>query len=142
MVRLTSLKALALASASALSVITGVSTAAHAQHWAPAQHNAYAPHVYGDHPYGGREMYLPGTRPVLGYSGSPYNNNTNPEPWQQAQQRQRDCNRGRLIGGIVGGGLGYVASRDDGRSWAVPLGALLGSQVGCNTGAGRGPMPW
>ena len=77
------------------------------------------------------------------YQASPYTSNTTyPSVWQQAQQRQRDCNRGRLIGGIVGGGLGYVASRDDGRSWAVPLGALLGSQVGCSTGSGRGPLPW
>ena len=57
-------------------------------------------------------------------------------------QLERDCSRGRLIGGIVGGGLGYVASRDNGRSWAVPLGALLGSQVGCNAGSGRRPLPW
>lgn len=73
------------------------------------------------------------------YSANPYSNTAYPDPYQEAQRR---CNRGRLIGGILGGGLGYVASRDDGRSWAVPLGALLGSQVGCNTGAGRGPLPW
>ena len=61
---------------------------------------------------------------------------------QDAYNPQRDCNRGRLIGGLLGGGLGYVASRDDGRAWAIPLGALLGSQVGCNAGVGRSPVPW
>ncbi|MAV10771.1 MAG: hypothetical protein CMN96_04880 [Synechococcus sp. MED850] len=86
-------------------------------------------YVYQPSPYASSTPYS---------SGTPYY----PSAWQQVQQRQRDCNRGRLIGGIVGGGLGYVASRDDGRSWAVPLGALLGSQVGCSTGSGRGPLPW
>jgi hypothetical protein len=59
----------------------------------------------------------------------------------EAQIAQR-CSIGRLMGGIVGGGVGYVASRQDGRSWAVPLGALLGTQVGCNLGRGNAPLPW
>ena len=53
---------------------------------------------------------------------------------------QRRCNIGRLIGGLAGGGLGYAASRQDGRAWAIPLGALLGSQVGCPVAQGRGPL--
>ena len=32
------------------------------------------------------------------------------------QAAQRRCNIGRLIGGLAGGGLGYAASRDDGRA--------------------------
>jgi hypothetical protein len=59
----------------------------------------------------------------------------------QAQTAQR-CNVGRLVGGIVGGGLGYAMSRQDGRTWAVPLGALLGQQMGCNVGIQRAPLPW
>ena len=47
---------------------------------------------------------------------------------------------GRLIGGLAGGGIGYMASRKDGRSWAVPLGALLGTQMGCPLAQGRGPL--
>ncbi|MCT0218512.1 hypothetical protein KQ304_05765 [Synechococcus sp. CS-1329] len=65
-----------------------------------------------------------------------------PSTWEEAQMLQQRCSIGRLVGGVLGGGLGYAASRDSGRTWAVPLGALLGSQVGCNTGQGRGPLPW
>ena len=57
-----------------------------------------------------------------------------------AQAAQRRCNIGRLIGGLAGGGLGYAASRQDGRAWAIPLGALLGSQVGCPVAQGQGPF--
>lgn len=65
-----------------------------------------------------------------------------PTTWEEAQALQQRCSIGRLVGGVIGGGIGYAASRDDGRTWAVPLGALLGSQVGCNAGQGRGPLPW
>ncbi len=61
-------------------------------------------------------------------------------PLTPEQQMQR-CNTGRLIGGLGGGAVAYAMSRDDGRAWAIPLGALLGSQVGCNAAAGRGPLP-
>jgi len=76
-----------------------------------------------------------------------YGDNTvydnDPADWalSEAQMAQR-CNMGRLVGGLIGGGVGYATSRKDGRSWAVPLGALLGSQMGCNGGNGRGPVPW
>ena len=40
------------------------------------------------------------------------------------------CNVGRLVGGLLGGGLGYGFSRQDGRAWAIPLGALLGVPPG------------
>ncbi|MDM7952707.1 MAG: hypothetical protein QUV07_05770 [Cyanobium sp. CZS 25K] len=59
----------------------------------------------------------------------------------QAQTAQR-CNVGRLVGGILGGGMGYAMARGDGRTWAVPLGALLGQQMGCSVGAQRAPLPW
>ncbi|MCF8132393.1 MAG: hypothetical protein K9J72_04635 [Synechococcus sp. Tobar2m-G35] len=57
---------------------------------------------------------------------------------QQQQLQQQRCNTGRLLGGLAGGGIGYASSRGDGRTWAVPLGMLLGSQLGCNAaGSGR-----
>ena len=62
-------------------------------------------------------------------------------PLTPEQQAQR-CNTGRLIGGLGGGAMAYAMSRGDGRAWAIPLGALLGSQVGCSAAAGRGPLPW
>ncbi|MFM7264380.1 MAG: hypothetical protein ACKOZW_02060 [Cyanobium sp.] len=64
------------------------------------------------------------------------------DPTQMEALMAQRCNIGRLVGGLVGGGLGYATSRQDGRSWAVPLGALLGQQMGCSIGAGRGPRPW
>lgn len=97
---------------------------------------------------------LTGRRPQVPYGG--YDNrwsqptpngdtvyDNDPAAWalSEAQMAQR-CNVGRLVGGLIGGGVGYATSRQDGRSWAVPLGALLGSQMGCNVGHGRGPVPW
>jgi hypothetical protein len=70
-----------------------------------------------------------GVLPPSGLTPLPY-----AQAWQQQQQR---CNTGRLIGGLVGGGIGYATSQGDGRSWAIPLGALIGSQLGCNASNGR-----
>lgn len=107
---------------------------------APAPHNRYDRYDrydrYGrhdqDNPYGSSGRYGDSTV---------YDND--PAAWalSEAQMAQR-CNMGRLVGGLIGGGVGYATSRNDGRSWAVPLGALLGSQMGCNVGHGRGPVPW
>ena len=87
---------------------------------------------------------VPGASDGYGYgtaiSSDPYQT-YGAAPLTPEQQIQR-CNTGRLIGGLGGGAVAYALSRDDGRAWAIPLGALLGSQVGCNAAAGRGPMPW
>ena len=38
--------------------------------------------------------------------------------------------------GSVMGGLGAAISRGDGRWWAIPLGAVLGSRIGCEIEGG------
>lgn len=96
-----------------------------------------SPHSYGDG-YGGGYS----DRYRADYDTNRYGSNVPADPnYIQAQTAQR-CNVGRLVGGIVGGGLGYAMSRQDGRAWAVPLGALLGQQMGCSVGAQRAPLPW
>ncbi|MEB3243323.1 MAG: hypothetical protein VKO44_06760 [Cyanobacteriota bacterium] len=68
---------------------------------------------------------------------------SDPSTWSATpSQLAQRCQTGRLLGGLIGGGVGYGSSRREGRSWAVPLGVLLGSQMGCNLGAGRAPVPW
>ena len=64
------------------------------------------------------------------------------EPWRQVRSTPERCNTGRLLGGLTGGAAAYALSRQDGRTWAIPLGALLGSQMGCSVATGRGPVPW
>ena len=46
------------------------------------------------------------------------------------------CVEGSIIGGILGGGAGAAASRGDGRWWAIPLGIVGGSMVGCQIDGG------
>ena len=46
------------------------------------------------------------------------------------------------MGDLLRGAFGYALPRQDGRAWAIPLGALLGSQMGCSMAVGRGPRPW
>ncbi|MEB3257334.1 MAG: hypothetical protein VKN83_03335 [Cyanobacteriota bacterium] len=120
---------------------------------APSQAQTWGLPTYAPPPVGTRAPF-PAPRPQAPYDryapydrSSRYGDNTvydnDPAAWalSEAQMAQR-CNVGRLVGGLIGGGVGYATSRRDGRSWAVPLGALLGSQMGCNVGNGRGPVPW
>ncbi|MCP9848380.1 hypothetical protein [Cyanobium sp. Morenito 9A2] len=95
----------------------------------PGYRQVYSQPTYGQSSYGPQ-----------GYGGPAVANG--PLTVADAQQLQQSCQIGRLVGGLVGGGLGYAASRQDGRAWAVPLGALLGTQVGCNTAVGKGPTLW
>ena len=46
------------------------------------------------------------------------------------------CIEGAVLGGILGGGAGYAASRGDGRGWAIPLGVVGGALVGCQVDGG------
>ena len=47
-----------------------------------------------------------------------------------------DCSDGKIAGGLLGGGLGAAVSRGDGRWWAIPLGAVVGSHIGCDLDGG------
>ena len=47
-----------------------------------------------------------------------------------------DCTDGKIAGGLVRGGVGAALSRGDGRWWAIPLGAVLGSRIGCEMEGG------
>ena len=70
---------------------------------------------YGDYPsYGPRKVYR-------NYTPSPDGN---------------ECGDGKLAGALVGGGAGAALSRGDGRWWAIPLGILVGSTVGCDMAGG------
>ena len=46
------------------------------------------------------------------------------------------CVEGAVLGGILGGGAGAAASRGDGRWWAIPLGVVSGSMLGCQIDGG------
>ena len=47
-----------------------------------------------------------------------------------------DCTDGKIAGGLLGGGLGAAISRGDGRWWAIPLGVVAGSKIGCDAAGG------
>ena len=47
-----------------------------------------------------------------------------------------DCTDGKIAGGLLGGGAAAAMSRGDGRWWAIPLGAVVGSHIGCDLAGG------
>ena len=47
-----------------------------------------------------------------------------------------DCTDGKVAGAVLGGGLGAAISRGEGRWWAIPLGAVVGSKIGCDAAGG------
>ena len=46
------------------------------------------------------------------------------------------CVEGSILGGILGGGAGAAMSRGDGCWWAIPLGVVGGSMIGCQVDGG------
>ena len=91
-----------------------------------------------------REEYIPGNADSPGYVQSFHE--TIEVPCKHSEESLRrggytrkttiefdnnDCSDGKIAGGLLGGGLGAALSRDDGRWWAIPLGAVLGSRIGC-----------
>jgi len=96
-----------------------------------------------------REEYIPGTAESPGYVQSFHE--TIEVPCKHSAESLRrggytrkttieydsnDCSDGKIAGGLLGGGLGAALSRDDGRWWAIPLGAVLGSRIGCEMEGG------
>ena len=52
------------------------------------------------------------------------------------QVDENDCTDGKVAGALIGGGAGAALSRGDGRWWAIPLGAVVGSAIGCDAAGG------
>jgi len=49
---------------------------------------------------------------------------------------ENDCTDGKVAGALLGGAAGAAMSRGDGRWWAIPLGAVVGSHIGCDAAGG------
>jgi hypothetical protein len=86
--------------------------------------------------------YRPVQQPQVIYDYPPGQVFAGQPVYRSAEDQARRCNQGRLVGGLMGVGAGYALSRGDARVWATPIGALLGSQMGCNAAQGRAPLPW
>ena len=87
-----------------------------------------------------KEEYVPGTRKNPGYVTSWEEDIQVPcekrKTTTTIQQDDNDCTDGKVAGAVLGGGLGAAISRDDGRWWAIPLGAVIGSKIGCDAAGG------
>ena len=105
-----------------------------------------------------REEYIPGTEDNPGYVKSwkdtievPCDDHPN-VGWERTYPRSsdrpyyrrhvtvyedtNDCRDGKIAGGLLGGGLGAAISQGDGRWWAIPLGIVSGSVIGCDIDGG------
>ena len=94
-----------------------------------------------------REEYIPGSEDNPGYVKSwketiEYPCNT-PDVGTRRQVIERvrevdenDCTDGKVAGAILGGGIVAALSQDEGRWWAIPLGVVTGSAIGCDIDGG------
>lgn len=97
-----------------------------------------------------REEYIPGTADSPGYIKSWTDtieypcSRTRVERTHENTQRTRtyeeydenDCTDGKIAGALIGGAAGAAMSRGDGRWWAIPIGAVVGSGIGCDIDGG------
>ena len=94
------------------------------------------------------EEYIPGTSQSPGYVKS-YREKVKVPCKRKAYRYQHQehkivekpvddnsCIEGSILGGILGGGAGAALSRGDGRWWAIPLGVVGGTLVGCQVDGG------
>ena len=95
-----------------------------------------------------REEYIPGTREDPGFIRT-YNelivvpcrrDDVASDPVIRretvVEYDDNDCTDGKVAGAVLGGGLGAAISRKEGRWWAIPLGAVVGSKIGCDAAGG------
>ena len=94
-----------------------------------------------------REEYIPGTEQDPGYVKSwketvefPCNNNKatiiRERSVEYREVDENDCSDGKVAGALLGGAAGAAMSRGDGRWWAIPIGAVVGSKIGCDAAGG------
>ena len=84
-----------------------------------------------------REEYIPGTKSRPGFVKHYEIDVKIPCHGKKAEHREdNDCTDGKIAGALLGGGAGAAMSRGKGRWWAVPLGAVLGSKIGCDAAGG------
>ena len=93
-----------------------------------------------------KEEYIPGTRDNPGYIKT--YNETVEVPCDSrtsegriirettVQYDNNDCTDGKIAGALLGGGAAAAMSRGDGRWWAIPLGVVTGSAIGCDLDGG------
>ena len=101
-----------------------------------------------------REEYIPGTEDNPGYVKSwkdtvevPCEDDHHDVGWSTptrpyyrrhvtVYEDTNDCSDGTAAGAILGGGLGAVLSRGEGRWWAIPTGVVTGAMLGCQIDGG------
>ena len=97
-----------------------------------------------------REEYVPGTKDSPGYIKSWTDTIEYPCRRTRVQRTpdnthrtrtyeeydENDCSDGKIAGALIGGAAGAAMSRGDGRWWAIPLGAVVGSGIGCDIDGG------
>ena len=94
-----------------------------------------------------REEYIPGTEQDPGYVKYwketvefPCNDNRATIIRQRSVEYrevdENDCSDGKVAGALLGGAAGAAMSRGDGRWWAIPIGAVVGSKIGCDAAGG------
>ena len=97
-----------------------------------------------------REEYVPGTKDNPGYIKSWTDTIEYPCRRTRVQRTpdnthrtrtyeeydENDCSDGKIAGELLGRAAGAAMSRGDGRWWAIPVGAVVGSHSGCDAAGG------